>query len=76
MLTDIVARDPNQLQYHDICVAGIPWQPFANIGLRDGGADRHGWGGNIEQIVAALVVKKPRAFILEKCAGPYHSAQR
>jgi site-specific DNA-cytosine methylase len=64
MFTDIMTRDPTKLPDHDIYVAGFPCQPFSNMGLREGVADRHGRGRIITHIVAALVAKQPKAFIL------------
>jgi DNA (cytosine-5)-methyltransferase 1 len=69
MFTDITTRDPKKLPDHDIYVAGFPCQPFSNMGLREGVADRQGRGRIITHIVAALVAKQPKAFILENVRG-------
>jgi DNA (cytosine-5)-methyltransferase 1 len=69
MLTDITSRRPQDLPDHDLYVAGFPCQPFSDMGLRQGVADRHGRGRIITHIVAALRAKQPRAFVLENVRG-------
>lgn len=73
MFTDIMTRDPTKLPDHDIYVAGFPCQPFSTMGLREGVADRHGRGRIITHVVAALVAKQPKAFILENVRGLVYS---
>ena len=66
------ARLPAELPDHDLYVAGIasPCLPFHVQGCAD---TWRGYGMAIDDIVATLEVKLPRAFILESVKGAGHT---
>ncbi|MCK5146446.1 DNA (cytosine-5-)-methyltransferase [bacterium] len=62
-LGDIDSIESNQIQKHNILLAGFPCQPFSIIGNRKGFDDTR--GTLFFEIARILASKKPDAFILE-----------
>ncbi len=70
MYKDIKDRDVNKVPGGlDVYSAGFPCQPFSSAGLGHGKADKQGRGTVFEHVIAYILAKKPRSFILENVRG-------
>lgn len=66
---DITKIQPEELPDFDLFTGGFPCQPFSQVGMQQGEADRYGRGTLLYDIIRICQVKRPKYIFLENVKG-------